>query len=95
MALRAEVLAAAAQVDEKWIKGWRALAYGQGHIRCHLKLRKASVELAFYHGATLHDPQGVLKGKGRRRRHLSVPLDPALLPLEQVRDFLQQTFPTD
>lgn len=71
-ALRALVLAAIPEADERVIGGWKVLAYGRERLICYVKARRADAHVGLYHGADLPDPDGLLCGGGKRMRHVVV-----------------------
>lgn len=57
--------------------GDNAASYGLGPKKmseayCYIMPQKRWVNLGFYHGAALPDPQGLLAGSGKRLRHVKV-----------------------
>ncbi|MBK8986262.1 MAG: DUF1801 domain-containing protein [Chloroflexi bacterium] len=57
--------------------GDNAASYGLGPKKmseayCYIMPQKQWVNLGFYHGVALPDPQGVLEGSGKRLRHVKV-----------------------
>ena len=57
--------------------GERCTTYGVGPKKmteayAHIMPLKTSVNLGFYHGKSLPDPQGLLEGTGKAARHLKV-----------------------
>jgi hypothetical protein len=87
--LRRLVTRAVPGATERVIAGWKVVAYDAGGLFCYLKpTREAEIQVGFYDGVRLDDPDGRLEGRGKRRRFVRVPLegpvdDAALLPLIQ------------
>jgi hypothetical protein len=57
--------------------GDNAASYGLGPKKmseayCYIMPQKQWVNLGFYHGVALPDPQGLLEGSGKRLRHVKV-----------------------
>ncbi len=52
---------------------------------------KQHVSLEFSRGAELNDPDGILEGKGKYRRHIKL-YDPADILAKDVRSFVDQAF---
>jgi hypothetical protein len=73
--LREVVLTAAPCADERLIGGWKVLAYGTGRLVCYVKPRRSEAHVGFYQGASLPDPEGLLRGSGKRMRHLVITPD--------------------
>lgn len=77
MRLREIVIAADPETTEQPRPGDRALSYGVGPRKmidayCYLMPQKGYVNLGFYKGATLPDPDGLLEGTGKMLRHVKV-----------------------
>lgn len=73
--LRELVLAHAPAADERVVRGWRVIAYDLGGLFCALKPRRADVDLTFHHGIELADPKGLLGGRAKNARSVSVRAD--------------------
>lgn len=73
--LRELVLAQAPVADERVVRGWRVIAYDLGGLFCALKPRRADVDLTFHHGLELEDPKGLLGGRAKNARSVSVRAD--------------------
>jgi len=85
--LREMVLSVAPRCDERIIRGWKVLAYDLGGLLFHIKPKSDEVLLAFYDGAQLEDPLGLLEGSGKGRRHVVVSPD-GRLPVAALRSLL-------
>jgi len=70
--LRELVIAQAPAADERVIQGWRVIAYDLDGLFGYLKPQRGHVDLGFYHGVALDDPQGLLTGRGKHTRHTRV-----------------------
>jgi hypothetical protein len=68
--VRSKVLELVPTADERLIRGWGQLAYGHDVLFCSLKPRHDSVEIGFDRGAELPDPEGLLRGRGKKKRHV-------------------------
>lgn len=73
--LRELVLTQAPASDERVVRGWRVIAYDLGGLYCALKPRRADVDLTFHHGLELDDPKGLLGGRAKNARSVSVKAD--------------------
>lgn len=59
-----------------WLKQ-KTIGYGVGPKKmsehfCYLALNKAHVNLGFFYGADLEDPDGILEGTGKLLRHVKL-----------------------
>jgi hypothetical protein len=75
--LRAIVLATHPQAVEVVRLGDRAVTFGLGPKKmsegyCYVMPQRQWVNLGFYEGARLPDPEGLLEGTGARLRHVKV-----------------------
>jgi hypothetical protein len=70
--LRRLVRAAAPQADERVYSGWRLIAYDHKGLFCYIAPLKNGVNLGFYRGARLPDPEGLLEGTGKGLRHVKI-----------------------
>jgi len=87
-----ELLGEARRTLQEWLPGAQetldssarmlAYAYGPGYrgLVCTLLLSKSGVKLGLNQGATLNDPQGLLRGNGKVHRHV---------PLQNPKDLKQ------
>lgn len=85
--LRELILAAAPACEERIIRGWKVLAYDLGGLIFHIKPKAEAVLLAFYDGAALEDPSGLLVGSGKGRRHVVVKAD-GRIPVAAIKGLL-------
>jgi hypothetical protein len=65
-----------AVVEVPWPK-MRMASYGVGPRKqsehfCYISAQKDDVNLGFYYGAELPDPDGLLQGTGKRLRHVKI-----------------------
>ena len=63
-------------VEVPWPK-MRMASYGVGPKKntehfCYISVQKDDVNLGFYYGAELPDPEGLLQGTGKRLRHVKI-----------------------
>lgn len=63
-------------IEVAWPKQ-RIVGFGLGPRKmtehfCYLALFRSHVNLGFYHGAVLADPEGVLEGTGKELRHVKL-----------------------
>jgi hypothetical protein len=63
-------------VEVPWPK-MRMASYGVGPKKktehfCYISAQKTDVNLGFYYGAELPDPDGLLQGTGKRLRHVKI-----------------------
>ncbi len=93
--LRAVVLEEMAPCHENIYDAYSAVAIGYGTSDrlsdgiCHIAVYTQHVNLGFNQGASLGDPQGVLKGAGKLIRHLTIKTQDDLARPE-VRSFLKR-----
>ena len=69
-ALREIILQAAPGIAES-IK-WSTPNYARGGNVCYLAANKGHVNLGFFNGAGLSDPDGLIEGTGAKMRHIKV-----------------------
>jgi hypothetical protein len=82
--IREAVLRSDPDLSERLYHGWRGVGFRHpeaGYV-CGLFPAGKRVDLLFEHGATLPDPEGVLKGEGSQTR---------VMPIEQPSDDLAAT----
>ena len=87
--MRAFIRGAVPGVEERAYPVWRGIGYhdAQSGYFGALFPNRGQVRLAFEHGASLPDPEGLLTGSGRQVRY--VVLTPgAAVPREAIRDLL-------
>lgn len=65
-----------AVVEEPWPR-MRMASYGVGPKKktehfCYISAQKDDVNLGFYYGAELPDPEGLLRGTGKLLRHVKI-----------------------
>src|SRR5687767_12324870 len=70
-----------------------AIGYGStdrlGDGVLHIAVYASGVNLGFNHGAQLDDPLGILKGAGKRIRHISIKT-PAELERPEIRSYIRR-----
>lgn len=76
--VRALVLTAAPELDERFIPGWKTVGYELSGMVCSLKAHRDTIRLSFQHGKDLNDADGVLTGPGKRARYLELSADGVL-----------------
>ena len=76
--LRKLVLQIAPGADERIVQGRKYISYDQSGLFCYIKPGADVVVLGFHQGTRLPDPQGLLKGKGKRMRHTTIPVKGAM-----------------
>ncbi len=70
--LRTLVTEAAPTATETVKQGWRTITYeGQG-IVCYIAPLRKHVDLGFYDGVQLKDPERLLEGHGKKLRHVKI-----------------------
>lgn len=74
---RALVQATLPELGEHVHLGWGSLIYGMTDGKmsgavCYVAGHKRDVNLGFYKGATLPDPEGLLAGTGKHMRHVKI-----------------------
>ncbi|MEL7272632.1 MAG: hypothetical protein AAGK33_04255 [Pseudomonadota bacterium] len=75
--LRSLVVGLDSDTTEVPRKGDRAVSYGHGEKKmsesyCYIMPQKGYVNLGFWWGAVLDDPNSLLEGKGKKLRHVKV-----------------------
>ena len=63
---------AAPEATERGVKGWGNIVYERKGIFCYIGPQKSWVNLGFYRGVDLPDPEGLLEGTGKGLRHVKV-----------------------
>ncbi|MCS6935093.1 MAG: DUF1801 domain-containing protein [Chitinophagales bacterium] len=58
---------------------------------CYIKPLKDSVNLGFFHGAKLHDPDNLLQGTGKMLRHIKFRREPDVYQ-QAVKSLLEAAF---
>ncbi len=83
------------QAEEVVFVGWKNISYGTGQSHadkdmiCYIAPLKDSVNLGFFRGALLADPQGLLKGTGKLLRHVKLrPAKP--IDTQALRELIRQ-----
>ena len=71
-ALRELVHEAVPDAKEVVKEGWRSITYENDGIVCYIAPLKKHVDLGFYEGIRLSDPEKLLEGHGDKLRHLKV-----------------------
>jgi hypothetical protein len=95
LGLRALVLEEMAPCHENIYDAYSAVAIGYGSSDrlgdgvLHIAVYGSGVNLGFNYGATLDDPLGVLKGTGRRIRHISLKTT-ADLERPEIRSYIRR-----
>ena len=91
--LRALVIVVMPEVVEvPWPK-MRMASYGVGPKKktehfCYISAQKNDVNLGFYYGAELPDPDGLLQGTGKLLRHVKI-REPKAIHSRAIRQLLQ------
>jgi hypothetical protein len=68
--LRELVIAAAPGIREQVRNGYAI--YGRDEVALAITVHKAHVNLQFYYGTSVSDPDGLLEGEGKRLRHVTL-----------------------
>jgi len=95
LSLRSLVLEEMAPCHENIYDAYSAVAIGYGPTDrlgdgvLHIAVYASGVNLGFNHGATLDDPLGILKGTGKRIRHISIKT-PADLEQPELRSYIRR-----
>jgi hypothetical protein len=79
-------------VEVPWPK-MRMASYGVGPKKktehfCYISAQKDDVNLGFYYGAELPDPEGLLRGQGKLLRHVKI-REPKIIGSRALRDLLE------
>lgn len=70
---------------------WGHPTYGQGPDVCYVSAFTRHVNLGFFRGAELDDPEGLLEGSGKRLRHVKLrPGEP--WPRASLRALVREAF---
>ena len=91
--LRALVAAVMPEVVEVPWPRMRMASYGVGPKKksehfCYISAQKDDVNLGFYYGAELPDPEGLLQGTGKLLRHVKI-REPKAIRSRAIRQLLQ------
>ncbi len=89
--VREAVLEADPDLAERVYRGWRAVGFRHpeaGYV-CGIFPRDGRVELLFEHGASLPDPDGILRGDGSQTRVIRV-AEPEPALRAQIGAYVQQ-----
>lgn len=70
--LRQLVLTVAPQLREEVKPGWRSILYKGNGAVCAIAPHRGHVNLHFYQGTGLPDPEGLLEGTGKALRHVKI-----------------------
>ena len=95
LSLRSLVLEEMAPCCENIYDAYSAVAIGYGSSDrlqdgvFHIAVYTNHVNLGFNHGATLDDPLGILKGAGKRIRHITINT-PADLARPEIRSYVRR-----
>ena len=95
LSLRSLLLEEMAPCYENIYDAYSAVAIGYGSSDrlqdgvFHIAVYANHVNLGFNHGATLDDPLGILKGDGKRIRHISIQT-PADLARPEIRSYVRR-----
>ena len=95
LSLRSLLLEEMAPCHENIYDAYSAVAIGYGSSDrlqdgvFHIAVYANHVNLGFNHGATLDDPLGILKGNGKRIRHISIQT-PADLARPEIRSYVRR-----
>jgi Domain of unknown function (DU1801) len=95
LALRKIVIDELRPCYENIYDAYSAVAMGYGSSErmsdgvCHIAVYERGVNLGFFHGTSLPDPEGALEGTGKRIRHLSLKAKDDLQRPE-IRRFLKR-----
>ncbi|HVQ39216.1 MAG TPA: DUF1801 domain-containing protein [Pyrinomonadaceae bacterium] len=93
--LRALVIEEMAPCHENIYDAYSAVAIGYGSSDrlgdgvLHIAVYGSGVNLGFNHGASLDDPRGILKGTGKRIRHISLKTS-ADLERPEIRSYIRR-----
>ena len=68
-----EIVSQAAPTARETVKhGWRTITYEDEGIVCYIAPLLKHVDLGFYNGVRLSDPEKLLKGHGKKLRHVKI-----------------------
>ncbi|MFQ5512652.1 MAG: DUF1801 domain-containing protein [Candidatus Krumholzibacteriia bacterium] len=70
--LRKIVAEAVPAATETVKRGWRTITYEDEGIVCYIAPLRKHVDLGFYEGVRLRDPEKLLEGRGKKLRHIKI-----------------------
>lgn len=70
--LRELVKAAVPELEEEGKRGWGNILYKAGEVICAISPHKNHVNVNFYKGTSLSDPDHLLEGDGKALRHIKL-----------------------
>jgi len=92
-ALREEIRDLLPDAVEKLYGGWRVIGYSRdGSMKgsiCAIAPHPKHVNLQFFHGTEMSDPEGRLEGTGKRARHVKL-FAPEDARSQAVRDLIKE-----
>lgn len=92
--LRALVHETVPGLTEEAKPGWGNITYKKNGVVCAISPHKQHVNLHFYKGVHLSDPQGLLAGSGKALRHVKVQ-QPADIQAEAIKQLIQEAVKLD
>jgi hypothetical protein len=88
--LRTLVRTAVPDATETAYPGWKLIGYRhQGAYFCFVAPKRDHVQLGFEYGVDLHDPEGLLEGRGSQVRHVQV-RSSATIPVRSLTRLIRQ-----
>lgn len=90
-ALREFIKNAFPTLEEEAKRGWGSLVYKEGEVVCAISPHKDHVNVGFYKGISLSDPENLLEGTGKNLRHLKV-RNAESIPTESLTRFIQEAY---
>jgi hypothetical protein len=89
--LRKIVSEAAPTATETVKQGWRTITYEDEGIVCYIAPLRKHVDLGFYNGVLLSDPEKLLEGHGQKLRHVKIWQDKDIRT-EDFRELVKEAF---
>ncbi len=90
-ALRKLVKEAAPELEEEGKRGWGNILYKAGEVVCAISPHKDHINVNFYKGTSLSDPNHLLEGTGKALRHVKInSLD--TMPTEALTQLIQEAY---
>ena len=89
--LRDLVLEAAPEAQETVKTGWRTITYESDGIVCYITPLRKHVDLGFYEGVRLSDPERILEGHGEKLRHIKI-WETRDIRAQEFKDLVRQAF---
>ncbi|MBZ0307751.1 MAG: DUF1801 domain-containing protein [Anaerolineae bacterium] len=90
-ALRKLVKETVPELEEEGKRGWGNIMYKAGEVVCAISPHKDHVNVNFYKGTSLSDPNHLLEGTGKSLRHVKI-LSLETIPTEALAQLIQEAY---